>query len=511
MEADNKEEIRRRTKILATINPDRASKAVIKAMINAGMDATRHNFSHSTVEKHIKTIELIREVSKDIRPVGIVVDLQGPKLRILGFKDNKTIQLKTGQVFTLDISCGENEGSDERVGLDYKKLVDDVKAGDTLALADGLIKMRVRDKTETEIICEVMNDGELSGHKGINKTGGGLSAPSLTEKDRADIKAVAHLQPDYFALSFVKSEDDIFEMKAILKKLNCHAGIIAKIERNEAIKGINRIIKAAEVIMIARGDLGVEVTDPHLPGLQKRFIKQARKLNRCVITATQMMESMIKNPTATRAEVFDVANAVLDGTDAVMLSGETAMGDYPIKVIETMAGIILGAEQEKQSRVSHHRILEKFTNTEETVAMSTMYAVNHHYNGVDESLLKKKNDDSDDEGEDEKVKPTIRAIISLTESGQTSIYMSRISSGVSIFALSENIETIGKLTLYRGVYPVFFESKEKWHDQIVAEVVSFLREQFPEYIKSGDQVVITKGSQMGVKGGTNMIQVVDVE
>lgn len=463
----------------------------LENMIRAGMDASRHNLSHGKVEDHIEVIELIRKISSDIKPVGIVVDLQGPKLRILDFNNKKYVTLKNGHQFILDAECGEFHGDAQRVGLDYKALVNDVKPGDKLALADGLISLEVKNVSGSEIICKVLAGGRLYGRKGVNKIGGGLSAPALTAKDKKDIRDIVKAKPDYFALSFVKSAKDIRELRKRLQANDCNAGIIAKIERHEAIQNIDEIIDEADAIMIARGDLGVEVGDPHLPGYQKQFIKNARKMNRCVITATQMMESMIENPIPTRAEVFDVANAVLDGTDAVMLSGETAVGKYPVKVISTMANIVVGAEQERLSRVSHHRIDEGFQHVEETIAMSAMFAVNHHtVNGSSE--------------------PTIKAVLALTESGQTSIYMSRISSGVSIYALSPNMETVSRLTLYRGVYPVHMVTTAVEHDRVIEEVVTTIKNKFPSYIKSGDQVLITKGSQMNMSGGTNLMQIVTI-
>ncbi len=480
--------VRRRTKILATLNPKKITEKLVKDMILAGMNASRHNFSHSTIEEHVAAISLVRKVSADIRPVGIIVDLQGPKLRILGFRDQDSVNLISGEKFILDATCGENDGDASRVGLDYPELVHDVNAGDKLALADGLISLEVNDVIGQEIICTVINGGELGSRKGVNKIGGGLSAPAFTLKDKSDVKAIVHMKPDYFALSFVKTADDIREVRQLLKSLGCESGIISKIERHEALANIDEIIEESDAIMIARGDLGVEVGDPHLPGYQKLFIKKARTLNRCVITATQMMESMINSPIPTRAEVFDVANAVLDGTDTVMLSGETAAGKYPVKVIETMAEIVMGAEQEKRSRVSHHRIQEQFRHTEETIAMSAMFAVNHHFEGSNDT-------------------PSTVAILTLTESGQTPIYMSRISSGVSIYAMSPNAGTVGRLTLYRGVYPVRYAITDSSHADLVKAMMVALKKQFPEHIQTGDQVLITKGSSVGVKGGTNMLQI----
>lgn len=487
----NSQIFRRRTKILATINPGNSTPHRIKNMILAGMDASRHNLSHGRVEDHIDVIEQIRKISSEIRPIGIVVDLQGPKLRILDFKNQKYVTLKRGQQFVLDAECGEFHGDEHCVGLDYKELVNDVATGDMLALADGLISLQVKQVEGSKIICKVIVGGRLHSRKGVNKIGGGLSAPALTLKDKKDIKEIVRANPDYFALSFVKSANDVRELRKRLRAENCKAGIIAKIERHEAIKNINEIIEESDAIMIARGDLGVEVGDPHLPGYQKQFIRKARNMNRCVITATQMMESMIEAPIPTRAEVFDVANAVLDGTDVVMLSAETAVGKYPVKVIATMANIVMGAEQEKLSRVSHHRIDEGFRHVEETIAMSAMFAVNHH-------------------AEDGSLEPTMKAILTLTESGQTSIYMSRISSGISIYALSRNPETVAKLTLYRGVYPVYMVTTAVEHEKVINEVVTTVKNMFPSYIKSGDQVLITKGTQMHKAGGTSLMQIVTV-
>ncbi len=485
---------RRRTKILATINPDNITEAKLESLLQAGMDGTRHNLSHGRVEDHIRVITMVQALRSPIQPVSIVVDLQGPKLRILDFKDGKSIKLKANQQFILDASCGDNEGTEERVGLDYKNLIHDVKPGDVLALADGLLTLVVTEVKDPEIICRVETDGVLGGRKGLNKIGGGLSAPALTEKDQEDIAAVVGVRPDYFALSFVKDADDIRAMRAYLKSIDCHAGIIAKIERREAIneRSILEITQEADMIMIARGDLGVEVGDAHLPGYQKQFIRLARSMNRGVITATQMMESMTTNPIPTRAEVFDVANAVLDGTDVVMLSGETAVGRYPVKVVSTMANIVLGAEEEKSSRVSHHRLETRFRHVEETVAMCAMYAANHHSEGDTQE-------------------PTIRAIVCLTETGQTCVYMSRISSGVSIYALSPNINTVNKLALYRGVYPAYFETEQVDHTLIVMDVMKFLRKNFPLQFAPGDRVLFTKGSKMRRQGGTNMMEIVTME
>ena len=413
------------------------------------------------------------------REVGILADMQGPKIRIARFKEGK-VHLKEQAKFILDADLDSAAGDNEQVGIDYKQLPQDVKRGDTLLLDDGRIVFWVEQVEGQRVICRVIIGGELSNNKGINRQGGGLSAEALTDKDKADIITAAKMQADYVAISFPRSAEDIHYARKLLRDAGGHGGIIAKIERAEALDVLDEIIEASDAVMVARGDLGVEIGDAALPPIQKKIIQRARQLNRVVITATQMMESMITNAIPTRAEVFDIANAVLDGTDAVMLSGETAVGRYPIKVVEAVDRICLQAEQEREIRVSHHRMDSQFEGMDEAIAMAAMYMANH----LD-----------------------VKAIAALTETGTTPLLMSRISSGIPIFALTPNAETLGKVTLYRGVYPVSFKVAHTDHATLNFEAIQEL--QRSGVVSDGDIVIITKGD-LEVQGSTNSLKLVRV-
>ena len=454
---------------------------MLDKILEAGVDVVRINFSHGTEEEHIERAERVRNRARAHgRQVGVLADLQGPKIRIEKFKQGK-IKLEEGDTFILDTKCGSSDGDNERVGLAYKDLPNDVKRGDTLLLDDGRVVFWVNESTETEVKCRVVVGGTLSDRKGINKQGGGLSAPALTDKDRADIKTAAKMDVDYLAVSFVRHAGDVEEARKLLRAEGCHGGIVSKIERAECLSVVDEIIEASDVIMIARGDLGVEIGDAALPPVQKRLIKAARLKNRVAITATQMMESMITNQIPTRAEVFDCANAVLDGTDAVMLSAETATGDYPDLAIAAMDRICLEAEKEREVTRSDHRIDSTFKCIDEAIAMATMYSANHLH---------------------------VKAIAALTESGSTALWMSRISSGIPIYALTEHVATRRKVTLFRGVYPVSFEPPIKDHAAVNREAVDELLRRGA--VRDGDLVVITKGDMMGVLGGTNGMKIVRV-
>ncbi|MBN1379220.1 MAG: pyruvate kinase [Gammaproteobacteria bacterium] len=471
----------RRTKIVATLGPASSSAEVLREMIIAGMDVVRLNFSHGTAEDHIRRAGLVRQCAAEAgRPVGILVDLQGPKIRITKFA-NGAIFLKEGDTFTLDALLGDMEGSQESVGITYKELVSDVKQGDYLLLDDGRLELRVTEISGSKIVTSVVLGGELSNNKGINLRGGGLSAPTITEKDIQDILIAAQIDADYLAISFPRSAEDVIRARQLLRDAGGHGHIVAKIERFEALDVIEQIIDASDGIMIARGDLGVEIGDAELPAVQKRLIKMAQERNCVVITATQMMESMIQNPIPTRAEVFDVANAVLDGTDAVMLSAETAAGKHPIKVIKAMARITSRAEKEPEMTTSTHRINTKFERIDEAIAMSTMYCANH---------LK------------------VKAIAALTESGRTVLVMSRIHSSIPIYALTQHDYTIGRTCLFRGVIPMRIDQKMTDHISANMWIVNKLREL--DVVESGDRVIITKGDLLGAMGGTNAMKVVEV-
>lgn len=473
----------RRTKIVATLGPASSSADVIEELIRAGVDVFRLNFSHGSKEEQIALAKTIRECSdKTGRIVGILADLQGPKIRTLKFADGY-VQLIRGERFILDANLGDNEGTSERVGIAYKDLPKDVKPGNVLMLDDGRVELEVEAVQGAEIHCIVKYTCELSNNKGINLQGGGLSAPALTEKDREDIKTIAEIEADYVALSFARTAKDVDECRDLLRKAGGHGSIVTKVERAEAIENIDEIIDASDVIMVARGDLGVEMGDAELPAIQKSLIKNARNKNRVVITATQMMESMIESPIPTRAEVFDVANAVLDGSDAVMLSGETAVGRYPAKVIQAMNRICVQAELQRQALVSDHRVDLTFGRVDEAIAMATMYTANH----LD-----------------------VCAIASLTESGATVLWMSRISSGIPIFALTNNTRTQRKVTLFRGVYPVNVEFDKLGPYHITQGVVDVLVEK--GIAKKGDRVIVTRGDLLGDSaGGSNAMKIVDVK
>lgn len=473
----------RRTKIVATLGPASSSAEVIEEMIRSGVDMFRLNYSHGSHEEQKHRYDLIRSCSKKVgRIVSVLADLQGPKIRTGKFKEGR-VQLIKGEQFILDADLPSRDGTNERVGITYKNLPNDVKPGDLLMLDDGRVELKVEEVRGAEIICTVGYTAELSNNKGINLKGGGLSAPALTDKDREDLKAAVALGVDYMALSFARTAEDVNQCRDLVRAAGGHAAIVTKIERAEAIQNIDEIVDASDVIMVARGDLGVEMGDAELPALQKSLIKKARSKDKIVITATQMMESMIENPIPTRAEVFDVANAVLDGTDAVMLSGETAIGRYPDKVVRAMGRICEHAEKQRAALHSDHRVDLTFDRVDEAIAMATMYTANH---------LK------------------VCAIASLTESGATVLWMSRISSGIPIYALTENEATLRKVTLYRGVYPISVEFDKLGPYSVSQHVVDVLKER--GIAGSGDRIIVTRGDMLGdAGGGSNAMKIVDIK
>ena len=343
----------RRTKIVATIGPATDTYARLEKLLLAGVNVVRLNFSHGQISDHQRRVTMIRKICAEHQlHIAIMGDLQGPKIRIAQFSNNK-VQLITGQSFILDTQLAVRSGDKNRVGIDYPQLIDDCAVGDELLLDDGRVTMQVTEKSSTSLTCKVLTGGLLSNNKGINKKGGGLSASALTAKDKRDINSAVELDLDYLAVSFPRSAEDMQTARQLVKEAGGECRLVAKIERAEAVssdKVLDAIICASDVVMVARGDLGVEIGDAALIAVQKKIISRTRKLNRVVITATQMMESMVDSPLPTRAEVFDVANAVLDGTDAVMLSAETAAGNYPVETVEAMARIIIGAEQDSSTQ-----------------------------------------------------------------------------------------------------------------------------------------------------------------
>lgn len=471
----------KRTKIIATLGPSTDKPGMLERVIKAGVDLVRVNLSHGTVASHEAQIKATREVSKRLKKtVGIMIDLPGPKIRIARFKTG-SIVLKPGDSFIIDAHLGSDEGNEHQVGVDYKNLPNDVKKNDILLLDDGLIMMQVESVHGSKIHCIVQLGGKLSNHKGINRQGGGLTAEALTAKDRAGIQFAAKMNVDYVAVSFPRSAEDIQEARALLEKAGSAAGVIAKIERVEAVNALDKIIEVSDAVMVARGDLGVEVGYAELPAIQKQIISRARALNKAVVTATQMMESMVHHPIPTRAEVSDVANAVLEGTDAVMLSAETATGDFPDKVVEAMLAVCLAAERQKETQVSHHRLESRFTRADESIAMATMYVANHY---------------------------DIKAIVALTETGSTPLWMSRIRSGIPIYGLSRHENARGRMTLYRGVYPIDFDVTKHSRDLVAKEALVALLSL--KAIQKGDRIVMTKGDMMGGLGGANTLKIVTI-
>ncbi|MDW7564475.1 MAG: pyruvate kinase [Nitrosomonadaceae bacterium] len=470
----------RRTKIVATLGPASSTPEVLERMINAGVDVVRINFSHGTREEHMEHAELARSLARAAgQTVGVLADLQGPKIRIGKFEDGK-ITLKAGDKFVLDAEC--EMGDQEKVGLDYKELPNDVGTGATLMLDDGRIVLGVSQVKGRQVHCMVEQGGVLSNNKGINRKGGGLSAPALTPKDMEDIKTAAALKADYLAVSFPRTGEDMRWARDLMHQAGGKSLMMAKIERSEAILALDDILLASDAIMVARGDLAVEVGDAAVPALQKRMIRAARLNNKLVVTATQMMESMITSPIPTRAEVSDVANAVLDGTDAVMLSAESAAGDYPVETVEAMARVCLEAEKEFLTSQDQRRLQSGIPDTiEEAIARATMFTASNL---------------------------NIRAIAALTQSGHTVLLMSRRNSNVPIFALSPQEGTRRKMTLFRGVYPIKFSGGSNDPESILDLAETELLNRGA--VHNGDLIIMTIGEPVGKAGGTNTMKIIKV-
>lgn len=473
----------RQTKIVATLGPASSDPQVLERMIRAGVDVVRLNFSHGKAEDHINRAKLVREVAAGVgKAVAIMADLQGPKIRVGKFEQGR-IELQNGQRFVLDASLKEL-GNQDRVGLDYKELPRDVKPGDTLLLNDGLLVLTVEQVKGDEVHTVVKQGGELSNNKGINKAGGGLTAPALTAKDMEDIKTAMSFQCEYLAVSFPKNATDM-EMARQLANVagepwRHKPGMIAKIERSEAIPVLDAILKASDGIMVARGDLAVEVGNAAVPALQKRMIKMAREMDKVVITATQMMESMIVNPVPTRAEVSDVANAVLDGTDAVMLSAETAAGKFPVETVEAMANIAEAAERAEHVTLDADFTNKRFGRIDQSIAMGALFTA-HHLG--------------------------CKAILALTESGSTALWMSRHRVDVPIYGLTSQLISERRMALYRNVNPLAMPPFDD-RDQALAAAERLLVAL--DVLRPGDTYAITCGEPMGYPGGTNMLKVARV-
>ncbi|PRD85166.1 pyruvate kinase [Burkholderia multivorans] len=474
--------MQRATKIVATIGPASSSPEILLQMMQAGLDVVRLNFSHGTADDHRQRAEMVREAARKVgREIAIMADLQGPKIRVGKFENGKTT-LTPGQPFILDAAC--ELGNDDRVGLDYKELPRDLKPGDLLLLNDGLIVLTVERLLGDEIHTIVKVGGELSNNKGINRQGGGLSAPALTAKDMEDIRTAMSLGADLVAVSFPKNATDMEMARQLANIAGAPYGIkpkmIAKIERAEAIPALQSILDASDGIMVARGDLAVEVGNAAVPALQKRMIRMARESNKLVITATQMMESMIHAPVPTRAEVSDVANAVLDGTDAVMLSAETAAGKYPVQTIEAMAAVCVEAEKSEQIELDKDFLDRTFTRIDQSIAMGALFTAYHL---------------------------GAKAIVALTESGATALWMSRHYTHVPIFALTPRVGSERAMALFRNVTPLHVDFNSDRDSALQAALETIVKR---GYVAHGDMVVLTVGEPMGQAGGTNTLKIVRV-
>src|SRR5690348_9748825 len=471
----------RRTRIVATLGPATDADGMLERILREGVDVVRLNLSHGTAADHIKRAEAVRAASERIGcEVGVLADLQGPKIRVERFA-NGAVMLEPGQPFTLDCRSGAPLGDATRVGVSYLGLPRDVRANDVLLLDDGLIALQVREVAGTQVHCIVLIGGKLSDRKGLNRQGGGLSVSALSDKDRADIKLAAQLQADFLAVSFVRSAADIEEARRLLREAGGHGALVAKIERAEAIDALEEIVDAADAVMVARGDLGVEIGDAELPGLQKKIIRESLARNRVVITATQMLQSMVESPIPTRAEVLDVANAVIDGTDAVMLSQESAAGKHPEAAVAAMSRICLGAERQFEPAEDISALTHRLDRTDQAIAMAAMFLA---------------------------TQLPARAIVALTESGTTAQWLSRYRTSVPIYALTPSAEARRRMLLLRDVKSMAFAGHGAYPALVVREAVRQLFESGD--LAVGDRVLLTHGDHTGRGGGTNTMKLLSV-
>jgi pyruvate kinase len=472
---------RRRTRILATLGPATDPPGMLDALLRAGVDVVRLNFSHGDPSAQVARAQAVRAAAGRVGvEVGILADLPGPKLRIERFAAGK-VQLRAGERFDLVASADAPPGDERQVGVSYLGLPRDVRAGDTLLLDDGMMQLRVERVEGERIINTVLNDGALSDRKGLNRLGGGLSLGALTDRDRELIAVAAEIGADFIAVSFCRNAADMEEARAIARSHGSDAAMCAKIERTEAIENLAEIIDASDTVMVARGDLGVEIGDAELPGLQKKIIRESLARSKVVITATQMLQSMVESPMPTRAEVLDVANAVIDGTDAVMLSQETAAGSYPLKAVEAMARICVGAEKQFEMDTDFEKAQRNLQRADQAIAMAAMFLSDHI---------------------------GVRAIVAMTESGGTARYLSRYRSNVPIYGLSRHPGARRRMTLMRDVVPVAFDSRGLATREAAREAIKALHG--AGLLAAGDRVVFTSGDHMEHHGATNTLRLLQV-
>jgi pyruvate kinase len=471
----------RRTKILATLGPASDAPGVLDALLRAGVDCVRLNFSHGDPASQFARATAVREAAKRVgREVGILVDLPGPKIRIERFAEGR-VELKLGERFDLVASADAPLGSVHEVGVSYLGLPGDVRGGDTLLLDDGMVQLQVERVEGERIICSVLNDGVLSDRKGLNKQGGGLSLGALTERDKELIVVAAELGADFIAVSFCRTAQDMHDARAIARAAGSDAALVSKIERAEAIENLTEIVEASDVVMVARGDLGVEIGDAELPGLQKKIIRESLAQNRVVITATQMLQSMVESPIPTRAEVLDVANAVIDGTDAVMLSAESAAGRYPVKSVEALVRICLGAERQFEMDTDFEKEPRNLVRADQAVAMAAMFLSDH---------------------------VGVGAIVAMTESGGTARFLSRFRSSAPIYAFSRHDDARRRMALMRDVFPIAFDSRGLASRDAARSAVKLLFD--AGQLQSEERVIFTSGDTMEQLGATNTLRLLQV-
>jgi pyruvate kinase len=471
----------RRTRILATLGPATDAPGVLESLLRAGVDVVRMNFSHGSADNHARRAAEVRAIAHALhREVGVLADFQGPKIRVERFVDGK-VALRAGDAFSLICRADAPLGDATQVGMSYLGLVQDVRTEDVLLLDDGLITLRVTSIEGDEIRTEVLTDGVLSDRKGLNRQGGGLSLGALTDKDRADIVHAAKIGVDFMAISFCRSAQDIHEARRLAREAGSGAAMVAKIERAEAIDNLTEIIDASDVVMVARGDLGVEIGDAELPGLQKKIIRETLARNRVVITATQMLQSMVDHPIPTRAEVLDVANAVIDGTDAVMLSAESASGQYPLRSVEAMVRICLGAERQFEADTDFEKAQRNLEKADQAIAMATMFLTEHI---------------------------RVRAVVVLTESGGTARFLSRYRSSVPIYGLSRHADARRRMAMMRDVFPIAFDSRGLPPRDAARAAVHLLYQR--GLLAAGDKLIFTSGDTMELRGATNTLRLLEV-
>ena len=477
----------RRTKIVATLGPASDHRGVLKNLLIAGADVCRLNFSHGSPDDHRRRAKEVRAIANEIgRTVGILADLQGPKIRIARFRKG-SVSLQLGAEFILDAELDPHNGDETRVGLDYRGLPNDCVTGDTLFLDDGRVVLNILKVNGSQVVTKVITGGVLSNNKGINKQGGGLSAGALTDKDYQDMLVAAEIEADFVAISFPRDAGEMHHARLALKERGSTADLVAKIERAEVVASdanLDAMISASDAVMVARGDLGVEIGDDRLIGIQKKIIARARALDCPVITATQMMESMMSSSMPTRADVFDVANAVLDGTDAVMLSAETAMGDYPVETVVAMSKIAEGAEDTDQAKALGARVEAQYVRRDEAIALGAMYIADHLKN--------------------------LAAIVCITESGSTPLWMSRSGARLPIVALSNKSRTLARMTLFRGVIPLAFDPPK---DQPMSHIEYAVVDQVAETLAlpCDSQILLTRGDRLNNPGGTSILKIISIE